>query len=108
MLCYGHTNNITKESAQDLSSCIDQSIFIEMNVNRLVFVRCLVQNTGEADAGVRDSAFESLGMLWKCLGEKHILPNITDLDELKLTKVMSKLSMKEDVPLCAVLDQRIC
>jgi hypothetical protein len=26
-------------------------------------------------------------MLWKCLGEKHILPNITDLDELKLNKV---------------------
>jgi hypothetical protein len=26
-------------------------------------------------------------MLWKCLGEKHILPNITDLDELKLAKV---------------------
>ena len=36
---------------------------------------------------MRDSAFESLGMLWKCLGEKHILPNITDLDELKLNKV---------------------
>jgi hypothetical protein len=26
-------------------------------------------------------------MLWKCLGEKHILPHITDLDELKLAKV---------------------
>jgi hypothetical protein len=26
-------------------------------------------------------------MLWKCLGEKHILPHITDLDELKLVKV---------------------
>lgn len=36
---------------------------------------------------MRDSAFESLGMLWKCLGEKHVLPHITDLDELKLNKV---------------------
>ncbi|CAF3909707.1 unnamed protein product, partial [Rotaria magnacalcarata] len=44
-------------------------------------------NTGEADAGVRDSAFECLGMLWKCLGEKHVLPHVTDLDELKLTKI---------------------
>lgn len=26
-------------------------------------------------------------MLWKCLGEKHVLPNLTDLDELKMTKV---------------------
>jgi hypothetical protein len=26
-------------------------------------------------------------MLWKCLGEKHILPHVTDLDELKLAKV---------------------
>ncbi|CAF0721167.1 unnamed protein product [Adineta steineri] len=47
----------------------------------------LIKNTGDADPSVRDSAFESLGMLWKCLGEKHILPNITDLDELKLNKI---------------------
>ncbi|CAF4690593.1 unnamed protein product [Rotaria sp. Silwood2] len=26
-------------------------------------------------------------MLWKCLGEKHILPHVTDLDELKLNKI---------------------
>ena len=51
----------------------------------------MFQNTGEADAGVRDGAFESLGMLWKCLGEKHILPHVTDLDELKLTKVMRNI-----------------
>ena len=50
-----------------------------------------MQNTGEADPGVRDSAFESLGMLWKCLGEKHILPNITDMDDLKLAKVKMKI-----------------
>ena len=31
-------------------------------------------------------------MLWKCLGEKHILPHVTDLDELKLAKV----SVNED------------
>ena len=34
-------------------------------------------------------------MLWKCLGEKHILPHVTDLDELKLGKVMiSRLERK--------------
>jgi len=48
------------------------------------------KNTGEADPIVRDSAFESLGMLWKCFGEKHILPNLTDLDELKLNKVKNQ------------------
>ncbi|CAF3687601.1 unnamed protein product [Adineta steineri] len=47
----------------------------------------LIKNTGDADPSVRDSAFESLGMLWKCLGEKHILPHVTDLDELKSTKI---------------------
>ncbi|CAF2625523.1 unnamed protein product [Rotaria sp. Silwood2] len=52
-----------------------------------IYLPALIKNTGEADAGVRDSAFESLGMLWKCLGEKHILPHVTDLDELKLTKI---------------------
>jgi hypothetical protein len=40
---------------------------------------------------VRDSAFESVGMLWKCLGEKHVQPNLTELDELKLNKVMDEL-----------------
>ncbi|UJR08232.1 hypothetical protein I4U23_012505 [Adineta vaga] len=52
-----------------------------------VYLTVLIKNTTEADATVRDSAFESLGMLWKCLGEKHVLPNLTDLDELKLTKI---------------------
>ncbi|CAF3916372.1 unnamed protein product [Rotaria sordida] len=52
-----------------------------------IYLPALIKNTGEADAGVRDSAFESVGMLWKCLGEKHILPHVTDLDELKLTKI---------------------
>ncbi len=61
--------------------------FLQMNMEEFVWE---FQNTGEADAGVRDSAFECLGMLWKCLGEKHILPNITDLDELKLNKVRRK------------------
>jgi hypothetical protein len=27
-------------------------------------------------------------MLWKCLGEKHILPNLTDMNDLKLNKVI--------------------
>ena len=49
-----------------------------------------IQNTGEADPSVRDSAFEILGMLWKCLGEKHILPNLTDMNDLKLNKVIMK------------------
>ena len=57
---------------------------------RFVFM----QNTGEADPSVRDSAFESLGMLWKCLGEKHILPHVTDLDDLKLTKVRFLIEIK--------------
>ena len=48
-------------------------------------------------------------MLWKCLGEKHVLPNLTDLDELKMNKVIlengGKLGTRE---LGAVrLDQRV-
>ncbi|CAF1116363.1 unnamed protein product [Adineta steineri] len=52
-----------------------------------IYLSGLIKNTTEADASVRDSAFESLGMLWKCLGEKHVFPNLTDLDDLKLIKI---------------------
>ncbi|CAF0991048.1 unnamed protein product [Adineta ricciae] len=52
-----------------------------------VYLPVLIKNTTEADPTVRDSAFETLGMLWKCVGEKHILPNLTDFDELKLNKI---------------------
>ena len=45
---------------------------------------------------MRDSAFESVGMLWKCLGEKHIQPNLTELDELKLNKVIDLLEKMID------------
>jgi hypothetical protein len=46
-------------------------------------------------------------MLWKCLGEKHVLPHLTDLDELKMTKVNFDLIVNEYFPIFT-LDQRIC
>jgi hypothetical protein len=47
-------------------------------------------------------------MLWKCLGEKHILPHVTDLDELKLTKVKNDIIINNHFRICIILDQRIC
>jgi len=47
-------------------------------------------------------------MLWKCLGEKHILPHITDLDELKLAKVKIGFILIENFLIFINLDQRIC
>ena len=47
-------------------------------------------------------------MLWKCLGEKHILPHVTDLDELKLGKVKIGFIVEKHFRILINLDQRIC
>ena len=41
----------------------------------------------EADPSVRDSSAEALGALLKALGEKIFLPNLGDIEQLKLDKV---------------------
>ena len=41
----------------------------------------------EADPSVRDSSAEALGALLKALGEKIFLPNLGDIEQIKLDKV---------------------
>ncbi|CAF2100921.1 unnamed protein product [Rotaria magnacalcarata] len=73
---------------QFLTKCFSMATQATLSKKILkIYLVPLIKNTGEADQSVRDSAFECLGMLWKCLGEKHILPNLTDMDELKLNKI---------------------
>ncbi|CAF1056931.1 unnamed protein product [Didymodactylos carnosus] len=52
-----------------------------------IYMQALIKNMSEADAGVRETAAESIGMLWKNLGEKNVQPHLTDMDELKLNKI---------------------
>ncbi len=87
MFFYGYTNNTTNENIENIFTSINQSTCLLLHLIQNIFS---IQNTTKADLSVRDSAFESLGMLWKCLGEKHILSNLTDLDELKLNKVINQ------------------
>ncbi|CAM4795603.1 unnamed protein product [Rotaria magnacalcarata] len=84
-----HKTPIVRQSTQQfLTKCFAMATQTTLPKKVLkIYLPPLIKNTGEADAGVRDSAFECLGMLWKCLGEKHVLPHVTDLDELKLTKI---------------------
>ncbi|CAF3330130.1 unnamed protein product [Rotaria socialis] len=84
-----HKTPIVRQSTQQfLTKCFAMATQTTLPKKVLkLYLPPLIKNTGEADAGVRDSAFECLGMLWKCLGEKHVLPHVTDLDELKLTKI---------------------
>ncbi|CAF1153386.1 unnamed protein product [Rotaria sordida] len=89
VILLAHKTPIVRQCTQQfLTKCFSMATQITLPKKTLkIYLLPLIKNTGEADSTVRDSAFESLGMLWKCLGEKHILPNLTDMDELKLNKI---------------------
>lgn len=41
----------------------------------------------DADPTVRDNSADALGTAMKLIGEKSMMPFLTDLDNLKMTKV---------------------
>ncbi|CAF4631862.1 unnamed protein product, partial [Rotaria socialis] len=84
-----HKTPIVRQSThQFFTKCFSMATQATLSKKILkIYLVSLIKNTGEADQSVRESAFECLGMLWKCLGEKHILPNLADMDELKLNKI---------------------
>ncbi|CAF1063268.1 unnamed protein product [Rotaria sp. Silwood1] len=89
VILLAHKTPIVRQCTQQfLTKCFSMATQTTLPKKILkTYLQPLIKNTGEADPTVRDSAFESLGMLWKCLGEKHILPNLTEMDELKLNKI---------------------
>ncbi|CAF3576271.1 unnamed protein product [Rotaria sp. Silwood1] len=89
VILLAHKTPIVRQCTQQfLTKCFSMATQTTLPKKILkIYLQPLIKNTGEADPTVRDSAFESLGMLWKCLGEKHILPNLTEMDELKLNKI---------------------
>ena len=60
----------------------------------------LIKNLGEADPSVRESASEALGALLKALGDKIILPNIADVEQIKQDKI------KEYATKCVLLNAK--
>ncbi len=47
----------------------------------------LVKNLSEADPTVRDTSAEALGAILKALGEKIFLPQIGEIEQIKMDKV---------------------
>jgi cytoskeleton-associated protein 5 len=60
----------------------------------------LVKNLSEADPSVRDSSSEALGAIYKALGEKIFMPNVGELEQIKLDKI------KEYSDKCVLLNLR--
>nr|CAD7598277.1 unnamed protein product [Timema genevievae] len=50
-------------------------------------LKALLKTLNEPDPTVRDNAAEALGTAMKAVGEKAIMPFMTDLDNSKLTKI---------------------
>lgn len=46
------------------------------------------------DPTVRDNSAEALGIAWKIVSEKNILPFLTNVDAIKLAKVNSTLLIR--------------
>ena len=50
------------------------------------------KNLSEADPSVRDTSAEALGAILKALGEKIFLPQVGELEQIKMDKVSNFLS----------------
>ena len=64
------------------------------------YLPALVKNLSEADPSVRDSSSEALGAIYKALGEKIFMPNVGELEQIKLDKI------KEYADKCVLLNLR--
>ncbi len=64
------------------------------------YLPALVKNLSEADPSVRDSSAEALGAIFKALGEKIFMPNLGEIEQIKLDKI------KEYAEKCVLLNLR--
>ena len=48
---------------------------------------CVFQTVNESVPEVREASYQALGTAMKVIGEKHILPFLTDVDQMKMAKV---------------------
>ena len=52
-----------------------------------IYITALLKTLNEPDPNVRDVSAEAIGTAMKLVGEKNVSPFLTDIDNLKMTKI---------------------
>jgi len=65
-----------------------------------LYLPALIKNLNEADPVTRETSSEALGALLRALGEKIMLPNLVDVEQLKQDKI------KEYAEKCILLNSK--
>nr|CAD7571841.1 unnamed protein product [Timema californicum] len=80
--------SVKAETASFLARCFTRCTPAMLNKKVLkAYTIALLKTLNEPDPTVRDSAADALGTAMKVVGEKAIMPFMTDLDNSKLTKI---------------------
>ncbi|XP_061931308.1 protein mini spindles isoform X2 [Apis cerana] len=79
---------VKAETAIYLARCFSRTPPPTLNKKLLkAYTAVLLKTLNEPDPTVRDSSAEALGTAMKLIGEKSMMPFLTDIDNLKMTKI---------------------
>ncbi|KAK1119716.1 hypothetical protein K0M31_013134 [Melipona bicolor] len=79
---------VKAETATYLARCFSRTPPLTLNKKLLkAYTSVLLKTLNESDPTVRDSSAEALGTAMKLIGEKSMMPFLTDIDNLKMTKI---------------------
>ncbi|XP_076762978.1 msps cytoskeleton-associated protein 5 [Xylocopa sonorina] len=79
---------VKAETAAYLARCFSRTPPPSLNKKLLkAYTGVLLKTLNEPDPTVRDSSAEALGTAMKLIGEKSMMPFLTDIDNLKMTKI---------------------
>lgn len=79
---------VKAETAAYLARCFTHTPPANLNKKLLKsYTGMLLKTLNESDPTVRDNAAEALGTAMKLIGEKAMMPFLTDIDNLKMTKI---------------------
>ncbi|XP_018400371.1 PREDICTED: cytoskeleton-associated protein 5 [Cyphomyrmex costatus] len=79
---------VKAETAAYLARCFTHTPPVNLNKKLLKsYTGTLLKTLNESDPIVRDNSAEALGTAMKLIGEKSMMPFLTDIDNLKMTKI---------------------
>ncbi|KOC71291.1 Cytoskeleton-associated protein 5 [Habropoda laboriosa] len=79
---------VKAETAAYLARCFSRTPPLSLNKKLLkAYTGVLLKTLNEPDPTVRDSSAEAIGTAMKLIGEKSMMPFLTDIDNLKMTKI---------------------
>ncbi|CAK9796545.1 Protein mini spindles [Anthophora plagiata] len=79
---------VKAETAAYLARCFSRTPPPSLNKKLLkAYTGVLLKTLNEPDPTVRDSSAEAIGTAMKLIGEKSMMPFLTDIDNLKITKI---------------------